>query len=94
MALKEDFYSGAGSNMHAAYNIQIIVSKGIALTYYVGQERTDSYAFIPAIEQFRADYGFYPKNLCADAGYGSWKTMPVWRNAVLATTSNSRIGNS
>lgn len=73
MALKEDFYSGAGSNMHAAYNIQIIVSKGIALTYYVGQERTDFYAFIPAIEQFRADYGFYPKNLCANAGYGSWK---------------------
>lgn len=73
MALKEDYYSGVGSNMHAAYNIQIIVSKGIALTYYVGQGRTDFYAFIPAIEQFRADYGFYPKSLCADAGYGSWK---------------------
>ena len=73
MTLKEDFYSGVGSNMHAAYNIQIIVSKGIALTYYVGQERSDFYAFIPTIEQFYLDYGFYPKNLCADAGYGSWK---------------------
>ena len=73
MALKEDYYSGVGSNMHAAYNIQIIVSKGIALTYYVGQERTDFYAFVPTVEQFRADYGFYPRNLCADAGYGSWK---------------------
>lgn len=73
MTLKADFYSGVGSNMHAAYNIQIIVSKGIALTYYVGQERTDFYAFIPVIEQFHIDYGFYPKNLCADAGYGSWK---------------------
>ena len=73
MTLKEDFYSGVGSNMHAAYNIQIIVSKGIALTYYVGQERSDFYAFIPTIEQFYSDYGFYPKNLCADAGYGSWK---------------------
>ena len=73
MTLKEDFYSGVGSNMHAAYNIQIIVSKGIALTYYVGQERTDFYAFIPTIEQFYLDYGFYPKNICADAGYGSWK---------------------
>ena len=73
MALKEDFYSGVGSNMHAAYNIQIIVSKGIALTYYVGQERTDFRAFIPTIEQFHADYGFYPRNLCADAGYGSWR---------------------
>lgn len=73
MVLKEDYYFGVGSNMHAAYNIQIIVSKGIALTYYVGQERTDFYAFIPVIEQFHIDYGFYPKNLCADAGYGSWK---------------------
>lgn len=73
MVLKEDYYSGVGSNMHAAYNIQIIVSKGIALTYYVGQERSDFYAFIPTIEQFYLDYGFYPKNLCADAGYGSWK---------------------
>ena len=73
MTLKEDFYSGVGSNMHAAYNVQIIVSKGIALTYYIGQERSDFYAFIPTIEQFKHDYGFYPKNLCADAGYGSWK---------------------
>lgn len=61
MTLKEVFYSGVGSNMHAAYNIQIIVSKGIALTYYVGQERTDFYAFIPIIEQFYANYRFYPK---------------------------------
>ena len=73
MVLKEDYYSGVGSNMHAAYNIQIIVSKGIALTYYIGQERSDFYAFIPTVEQFHKDYGFYPKNLCADAGYGSWK---------------------
>lgn len=73
MTLKEDFYSGVGSNMHAAYNIQIIVSKGIALDYYVGQERTDFYAFIPLIELFHVDYGFYPKRICADAGYGSWK---------------------
>lgn len=73
MTLKEDFYSGVGSNMHAAYNIQIIVSKGIALVYYIGQERSDFYAFIPTIEQFYLNYGFYPKNLCADAGYGSWK---------------------
>ena len=73
MTLKEDFYSGVGSNMHAAYNIQIIVSKGIALAYYVGQERSDFYAFIPTNEEFYLNYGFYPKNLCADAGYGSWK---------------------
>lgn len=71
MCLKEDYYSGLGSNMHAGYNVQIIVSKGLILDYYVGQERNDFYEFIPALDVFHADYGFYPKRICADAGYGS-----------------------
>ena len=71
MCLKEDYYSGLGSNMHAGYNIQIIVSKGIILAYYVGQERNDFYEFIPTIEHFYQNFGFYPKRICADAGYGS-----------------------
>ena len=29
MALKTDYYSGHGTNMHAAYNVQILVSSGI-----------------------------------------------------------------
>lgn len=71
MCLKEDYYSGLGSNMHAGYNVQLIVSRGIILTYYVGQERNDFYEFIPTIERFYINYGFYPKRICADAGYGS-----------------------
>lgn len=71
MCLKEDYYSGLGSNMHAGYNAQIIVSKGIILDYYVGQERNDFYEFIPALEGFYSDFGFYPKRICADSGYGS-----------------------
>lgn len=71
MCLKEDYYSGLGSNMHAGYNAQIIVSKGIILDYYVGQERNDFYEFIPALEGFYRDFGFYPKRICADSGYGS-----------------------
>lgn len=71
MCLKEDYYSGLGSNMHAGYNVQIIVSKGIVLSYFVGQERNDYYGFIPALDSFYDSYGFYPKRICADAGYGS-----------------------
>ena len=71
MCLKEDYYSGLGSNTHAAYNFQIIVSKGIILSFYVSQDRNDQYALIPAIEKFYELYNFYPKRLCADAGYGS-----------------------
>lgn len=71
MCLKEDYYSGLGSNMHAGYNVQIIVSKGIVLSYYVGQERNDFYEFIPTLDGFYSNYRFYPKRICADAGYGS-----------------------
>jgi|GEM_PF-6309260 len=41
MCLKEDYCSGLGSNMHAGYNVQLIVSKGIivALSHRPGAQR-------------------------------------------------------
>ena len=41
MCLKEDYYSGLGSNMHAAYCTERLVSNGFVVTYYVSQDRTD-----------------------------------------------------
>lgn len=71
MCLKEDYYSGLGSNTHAAYNLQIIVSKGIIMSFYASQDRNDQYTLIPSLNIFKDMYGFYPTRLCADAGYGS-----------------------
>ena len=71
MALKADYYSGVGSNMHAAYNVQILVMKGLVFSYYVSQSRTDINDFIDVIDIFSKFYGFWPKRICADAGYGS-----------------------
>ena len=71
MCLKEDYYSGLGSNMHAAYNTQILVIKGFVFSYYVSQSRADMNDFIPVIERFYRMYETFPKNICADAGYGS-----------------------
>jgi transposase len=71
MTLKTDYYSGLGSNMHAAYNVQVAICKGIACAYYVSQKRNDITELIPTIEQFYRIHNRYPKNLCADAGYGS-----------------------
>ena len=71
MALKADYYSGLGSNMHAAYNVQILVMKGLVFSYYVSQSRTDINDFIDVIDVFARFYGFWPKRICADAGYGS-----------------------
>ena len=71
MCLKEDYYSGLGSNMHAAYNTQILVIKGLIFSYYVSQSRSDITDFIPTVSNFRELYNTYPKNICTDAGYGS-----------------------
>ena len=72
MCLKDDYYSGLGSNMHAAYNTQILVSNGFIVSYYVSQDRSDTRTLANAIEQFHKWYGRYPEKLCADAGYGSF----------------------
>ena len=71
MALKTDYYSGLGSRMHAAYNNQILVVNGIVFSYYVSQSRSDFLDFIPILDDFYQNYNTFPKNVCADAGYGS-----------------------
>lgn len=71
MCLKEDYYSGLGSNMHAAYNTQIMVANGLVTAYLVTQSRADIKDFIPLLNVYYSFYGFYPKAICADSGYGS-----------------------
>ena len=71
MCLKSDYYSGLGSNMHAAYSLQILVSKGLILDFLVSQDRSDSKTLIPLLNHYYDDYGSSPKRLCADSGYSS-----------------------
>ncbi len=71
MTLKADYYAGLGSNMHAAYNTQLLVSKGIICAYYVSQSRIDYPDFIPVLKAFHDIFHKYPSRVCADAGYGS-----------------------
>ena len=71
MCLKEDYYSGLGSNMHAGYNTQIGVINGLITAYLVTQSRTDINDFTPLLDIHYKFYGSYPKKLCADSGYGS-----------------------
>jgi len=73
MTLKTDYYSGLGTNTHAAYNTQILVSEGIVCSYLVSQERTDIREFINVLDLFKWIYDRFPVNVCADAGYGSQK---------------------
>lgn len=71
MCLKEDYYSGLGSNMHPAYSVQAMVSHGLVASYYVSQDRSDFSAFPKALEKHFWMMGSYPKKLSADAGYGN-----------------------
>ena len=69
MALKTDYYSGHGSNLHAAYNVQFVISSGIIVFFGTFQDRTDYYTLIPLLDEYNKHYGYFPKNLCADSGY-------------------------
>ncbi len=80
MALKSDYYSGLGSSMHAAYNTQLLVSKGIICSYYISQSRTDLKDFIPVLDKFYEYYEEYPKRVCADSGYGSLENYEYLKN--------------
>ena len=71
MTLKQDYYSGLGSSMHAAYNTQLLVSKGLICSYYVSQSRSDINDFVPVLKTFYCNFGHLPKRVCADSGYGS-----------------------
>lgn len=71
MCLKEDYYSGLGSNMHTVYNVQILISYGLIVSVYVSQDRSDTLTLRPAVRHFQDMYGHTPERLVADAGYGS-----------------------
>ena len=70
MCLKQDYYSGLGSSMHAAYSVQLMTSHGFIVSYLVSQDRSDMYVFIKTADAFHAMYGMYPERICADSGYG------------------------
>lgn len=73
MCLKADYYSGLGSNIHAAYQMQSVVSHGFIVSYFVSQDRTDIHTFIPTLERFYSMYGTYPRKITADSGYGCFE---------------------
>lgn len=70
MVLKQDYYSKLSHDFHAGYNIQVLVSSGLITMYGVFQDRSDYYTFIPMNDLYFKYYNSYPKNECADSGYG------------------------
>jgi len=69
MRMKED-HMGKGQPK-PGYNVQISTQHQLITHYTLHQNPGDTLTLIPHLEAFEKAYGFLPKELTADAGYGS-----------------------
>jgi transposase len=69
MRMKEDHMKNG--QLKPAYNVQISTQDQFIANYSIHQNPTDTNTLIPHLESYKEQYGFFPKELTADAGYGS-----------------------
>jgi transposase/IS5 family transposase len=69
MRMKEDHMRNG--QLKPGYNAQISTNDQIIANYTIHQNPTDTKTLKPHLESFKNEYGFLPKELTADAGYGS-----------------------
>lgn len=69
MRLKQDYMGN--DQLLPAYNFQIGICDEYIAVMDVKQYASDMECFVPLMEKFHRQYGFYPKYPVADAGYGS-----------------------
>ena len=70
MRIKTDYMGN--DQLLPAYNVQVGVADEYIAVIDVNQYRADMDCFVPLMNQFCEQYGFYPKYPVADAGYGSY----------------------
>jgi transposase len=69
MRMKEDHMQNG--QLKPAYNVQISTNDQIIANYSIHQNPTDTRTLKPHLDSFEQQYTFMPKELTADAGYGS-----------------------
>lgn len=69
MRMKDDHMKNG--QLKAAYNLQISTQNQFILNYSLHPNPTDTKTLIPHLEQFKKQYKNLPKEITADAGYGS-----------------------
>jgi transposase len=69
MRMKEDHM--LNGQLKPGYNAQISTNNQIIITYSVHQNPTDTLTLEPHLESYKQELGFMPKELTADAAYGS-----------------------
>lgn len=70
MRLKKDYMGN--DQLLPAYNMQAAVCDEYIAAIAAEQYASDMDCFIPLMEKFHSQYGYYPKYPVADAGYGSY----------------------
>ena len=69
MRMKDDQMKNG--QLKAGYNLQISTQNQFILNYSLHHNPTDTKTLIPHLEQFKKQYNQLPKEITADAGYGS-----------------------
>jgi transposase len=69
MRMKEDHM--LNGQLKPGYNVQISTNDQIITHYSIHQNPTDTKTLKPHLESFEEEYGLLPKEITADAGYGS-----------------------
>ena len=69
MRMKEDHMRNG--QLKAGYNVQLGTQKQFVLVFSLHRRAGDTSCLKEHLEKFRLWLGDYPKNLVADAGYGS-----------------------
>ncbi len=69
MRMKEDHMKNG--QLKPGYNAQISTNNQIITNYTIHQNPADTKTLKPHLASFKREYGFLPKELTADAGYGS-----------------------
>ena len=69
--MKYDYYNHTNV-FKPGYNIQLGVSGGFIRNIYINTDANDLNTFIPFLKKHYEMYGYYPRIVPADAGYGSY----------------------
>ena len=69
MRMKEDHMKNG--QLKPGYNLQASTNEQFILHYSVHQNPTDTLTLKPHLQSYEAQFGHFPEQICADAGYGS-----------------------
>ncbi|KAA6317017.1 hypothetical protein EZS27_032766 [termite gut metagenome] len=78
MRMKEDHMKNG--QLKPAYNLQIGTENQFVTNYVFYQDRDDTMTFTSFVELHHKQYGSYPREVCADAGYGSEENYQYMEN--------------